>query len=258
MLELTLEGVTKKYGDKKAVSGVSCTLGQGVYGLLGANGSGKTTLLRMICGILEATEGSIRYGGSRIGELGAEYRRVLGYLPQDFGYYPEFTAKRFLLYLAALKAMPKEEAEARTEELLEMVELTREKGKKIKTFSGGMIRRLGIAQALLNSPEILILDEPTAGLDPRERIRFRNIISSLSKCRTIILSTHIVSDVEYIADEILLMKEGALLATGDMGRMLEMVRGKVWECIVKPEDTERYQAYFNVAHGIGVMVKERC
>ena len=233
MLELTLEGVTKKYGDKKAVSGVSCTLGQGVYGLLGANGSGKTTLLRMICGILEATEGSIRYGGSRIGELGAEYRRVLGYLPQDFGYYPEFTAKRFLLYLAALKAMPKEEAEARTEELLEMVELTREKG---------------IAQALLNSPEILILDEPTAGLDPRERIRFRNIISSLSKCRTIILSTHIVSDVEYIADEILLMKEGALLATGDMGRMLEMVRGKVWECIVKPEDTERYQAYFNVSN----------
>ena len=248
MLELTLEGVTKKYGDKKAVSGVSCTLGQGVYGLLGANGSGKTTLLRMICGILEATEGSIRYGGSRIGELGAEYRRVLGYLPQDFGYYPEFTAKRFLLYLAALKAMPKEEAEARTEELLEMVELTREKGKKIKTFSGGMIRRLGIAQALLNSPEILMLDEPTAGLDPRERIRFRNIISSLSKCRTIILSTHIVSDVEYIADEILLMKEGALLATGDMGRMLEMVRGKVWECIVKPEDTERYQAYFNVSN----------
>nr|WP_300679436.1 ABC transporter ATP-binding protein [uncultured Acetatifactor sp.] len=248
MLELTLEGVTKKYGDKKAVSGVSYTLGQGVYGLLGANGSGKTTLLRMICGILEATEGSIRYGGSRIGELGAEYRRVLGYLPQDFGYYPEFTAKRFLLYLAALKAMPKEEAEARTEELLEMVELTREKGKKIKTFSGGMIRRLGIAQALLNSPEILILDEPTAGLDPRERIRFRNIISSLSKCRTIILSTHIVSDVEYIADEILLMKEGALLATGDMGRMLEMVRGKVWECIVKPEDTERYQAYFNVSN----------
>lgn len=248
MLELTLEGVTKKYGDKKAVSGVSCTLGQGVYGLLGANGSGKTTLLRMICGILEATEGSIRYGGSRIGELGAEYRRVLGYLPQDFGYYPEFTAKRFLLYLAALKAMPKEEAEARTEELLEMVELTREKGKKIKTFSGGMIRRLGIAQALLNNPEILILDEPTAGLDPRERIRFRNIISSLSKCRTIILSTHIVSDVEYIADEILLMKEGALLATGDMGRMLEMVRGKVWECIVKPEDTERYQAYFNVSN----------
>ena len=248
MLELTLEGVTKKYGDKKAVSGVSCTLGQGVYGLLGANGSGKTTLLRMICGILEATEGSIRYGGSRIGELGAEYRRVLGYLPQDFGYYPEFTAKRFLLYLAALKAMPKEEAEARTEELLEMVELTREKGKKIKTFSGGMIRRLGIAQALLNNPEILILDEPTAGLDPRERIRFRNIISSLSKYRTVILSTHIVSDVEYIADEILLMKEGALLATGDMGRMLEMVRGKVWECIVKPEDTERYQAYFNVSN----------
>lgn len=248
MLELTLEGVTKKYRDKKAVNGVSCALTQGVYGLLGANGSGKTTLLRMICGILEATEGSIRYGGDEIADLGAEYRRILGYLPQDFGYYPEFTAKRFLLYLAALKAMPKEEAERRVEELLETVELTREKGKKIKTFSGGMVRRLGIAQALLNNPEVLILDEPTAGLDPRERIRFRNIISSLSKDRIVILSTHIVSDVEYIADEILLMKEGALLAAGDMGIMLEMARGKVWECIVKPEDTERYQAYFNVSN----------
>lgn len=248
MLELTLEGVTKKYGNKKAVSGVSCALTQGVYGLLGANGSGKTTLLRMVCGILEATEGSIRYGGCRIGSLGAEYRRILGYLPQDFGYYPEFTAKRFLLYLAALKAMPKEEAERRVEELLELVELAREKGKKIKTFSGGMVRRLGIAQALLNDPEVLILDEPTAGLDPRERIRFRNIVSSLSKDRIVILSTHIVSDVEYIADEILLMREGTLLATGDMGRMLEMARGKVWECIVKPEDTEQYQARYNVSN----------
>lgn len=248
MLELTLEGVTKKYGDKKAVNGVSCVLTQGVYGLLGANGSGKTTLLRMICGILEATEGSIRYEGRTIRNLGAEYRRILGYLPQDFGYYPEFTAKRFLLYLAALKAMPKEEAQGRVEELLETVELAQEKGKKIKTFSGGMVRRLGIAQALLNNPEVLILDEPTAGLDPRERIRFRNIISSLSKDRIVILSTHIVSDVEYIADDILLMKEGVLLATGDIDRMLEMARGKVWECIVKPEDTERYQAYFNVSN----------
>lgn len=248
MLELTLDGVTKRYGEKAAVNGVSCSLAQGVYGLLGANGSGKTTLLRMICGILEATEGRVCYGGSAIGELGAGYRQVLGYLPQDFGYYPEFTAKRFLLYLAALKAIPRQEAEARVEELLETVELTREKGKKIKTFSGGMVRRLGIAQALLNQPEVLILDEPTAGLDPRERIRFRNIISSLSKERIVILSTHIVSDVEYIADEILLMKEGELLATGDIGRMLEMARGKVWECTVKPEDTEQYQAYYNVSN----------
>ena len=248
MLELTLNGVTKKYGSKLAVDGISYTLSHGIYGLLGANGAGKTTLLRMVCGILEPSEGRILCNGSGIREMGAKYRRLLGYLPQDFGYYPEFTARRFLLYLAALKALPKEEAKEQVEELLKLVGLEQEEKRKIKTFSGGMIRRLGIAQALLNNPEILILDEPTSGLDPKERIRFRNIISSLAGNRIVILSTHIVSDVEYIADEILLMKGGQMMLAGKLEPMVAKIRGKVWECCVRPEETEKYQAEFSVSN----------
>ena len=265
MLELTLNKITKKYGRKIAVDHVSYEFRKGVYGLLGENGAGKTTLLRMICGLLEPSDGEIRCSGDSVDRMGAQYRRLLGYLPQEFGYYPEFTARKFLLYMAALKAIPKELAVEKAEELLKLVGLEQEQNSRLKTFSGGMIRRLGIAQALLNDPEILVLDEPTSGLDPKERIRFRNIISELSRDRIILLSTHIVSDVEYIADEILLMKGGELIKTGSMEWLAAQVRGRVWDCCVRPEETENYQAHYSVSnlrntdHGVRLrIVAEEC
>ncbi|NSG62258.1 ABC transporter ATP-binding protein [Blautia massiliensis (ex Durand et al. 2017)] len=214
MHELKLMDIEKRYKDKEAVRKFNYTFVNGVYGLLGENGAGKTTLMRLICGILKPTTGNIYCDNIEIASMGAEYRKLLGYLPQDFGYYDEFTAERFLRYMAALKALPKEYADSRIEELLDLVELKNKKKKKLKTFSGGMIRRIGIAQALLNDPEILILDEPTAGLDPKERVRFRKVISSLGKNRIVLLSTHIVSDIDYIADKILIMKNGELIQEG--------------------------------------------
>jgi ABC-2 type transport system ATP-binding protein len=195
-----------------AVDCVSAKLHQGVYGLLGANGAGKTTLMRMLTGILTPTNGTITFDGMDVSS--EDYRGILGYLPQDFGYYPEFTAMDFLLYLAALKGIPKATAKRRAMALLEQVSLQDVSRRKIKTFSGGMKQRLGIAQALLNDPRLLILDEPTAGLDPKERVRFRNLIEQLGKDSIVLLSTHIVSDVEHIADEILLMKDGRLIFEG--------------------------------------------
>lgn len=218
-MELTIDRVTKQYKNRIAVDRVSAKLHQGVYGLLGANGAGKTTFMRMLCGILTPTSGTITFDGIDVSR--EEYRSILGYLPQDFGYYPEFTAMDFLLYLAALKGIPKAQAKRRAVELLELVSLQDVSKKKIKTFSGGMKQRLGIAQALLNDPQLLILDEPTAGLDPKERVRFRNLIEQLGKESIVLLSTHIVSDIEHIADEILMMKDGQLIYQGkwtdDMG-----------------------------------------
>lgn len=211
-MELMVEQLEKKYGEKTAVADISLTLHPGVSGLLGANGAGKTTLMRMLCGILKPTAGRITF--DHIDVDSEEYRSRLGYLPQDFGYYPEFSGWDFLMYLAALKGLYKKTAKRKVEELLEIVSLSKVAKKKIKTYSGGMKQRLGIAQALLNDPEIIILDEPTAGLDPGERVRFRKLIEELGKESIVLLSTHIVSDIEHIADYVLMMKEGKMIYNG--------------------------------------------
>lgn len=247
-MELSLDRLTKHYGSKIAVDQVSATLKPGVYGLLGANGAGKTTLMRMLCAILESTSGEVFLDGKDVISMGADYRNILGYLPQDFGYYPGYTAMEFLLYVSALKGIPKKIAKKRAGELLEEVGLSHVAQRKVKTFSGGMKQRVGIAQALLNHPEILILDEPTAGLDPKERVRFRNLLSDYAGDKIVILSTHIVSDIEAIADEVLLMKKGKFILQGSVPELVKKADGKVWELTVPQEETRKWQAKGAVAN----------
>jgi len=218
-MELSLDRLSKQYGSKIAVDNISTTLTPGVYGLLGANGAGKTTLMRMLCGILEPSSGEVFFNDREITSMGASYRNILGYLPQDFGYYPNYTAMEFMLYMAALKGIPNHIAVKRIKKLLSTVDLSHVASKRIKTFSGGMKQRVGIAQALLNNPKILILDEPTAGLDPKERVRFRNLLSEYAGDKIVILSTHIVSDIEAIADEVLLMKKGRIVQRGTVASL---------------------------------------
>ena len=221
-MELKIDRITKQYVNKIAVDRVSCTLNPGVIGLLGANGAGKTTLMRMICGILKPTSGTIKLGQYDVTDSG--YRNLLGYLPQDFGYYPEFTGMDFMLYMATLKGLDKGTAKRRSRELLERVNLLETSDKKIKTYSGGMKQRLGIAQVMLNHPQLVVLDEPTAGLDPKERVRFRHIIEDIGKESIVLLSTHIVSDIEKAADRILVIKDGQKVFDGteeETGKDLE-------------------------------------
>ncbi|MCI8401792.1 MAG: ABC transporter ATP-binding protein [Lachnospiraceae bacterium] len=247
-MKLQLQHLSKSYGPKRSVNNISATLTPGVYGLLGANGAGKTTLMRMICGVLTPTSGQILFNGKPIDVLGERYYAHLGYMPQDFGFYSDFTAREFLFYMAAIKGLGKKEAIRRTERLLAMVNLQDMADKKIRSYSGGMKQRLGIAQAELNNPAILILDEPTAGLDPKERIRLRNVISGFSREKIIILSTHIVSDVSYIADTILMMKQGRFLIQEPMATVTDTINGKVWEILTDEHQVTEYTRHFQVVN----------
>ena len=247
-MELQLENLSKEFGGNTAVAGVTAVLEPGIYGLLGANGAGKTTLLRMICGVLKPTAGQVRLDGIPIDTLGAAYRDKLGYLPQEFVGYPQYSARDFLLYMAVLKGMTRSQAVPKIQELLSMVRLQEVANKKLRAFSGGMRRRLGIAQALLNDPDILILDEPTAGLDPKERVHFRNILEGYAQQKIVLLSTHIVSDLEAIAHKVFLMKDGRFQTQGTVSELLQQAKGHVWELTVPSREAEAWQARVTVAN----------
>ena len=247
-MELKTIGLTKKFGSKTAVNALNITLTNGVYGLLGANGAGKTTLMRLLCNIQTPTSGKILLNGRNIVELGEKYRNLLGYLPQHFGYYPDFSAYDFLIYVSALKGLDEKAARKKSKELLEAVDLSRESKHKIKTFSGGMKQRLGIAQAMLNDPRILILDEPTAGLDPKERIRIRNFISEIAEDKIVLISTHVVSDIEFIAKEIILLKQGKLVSHDTCQNLVNEIANKVVEMEIEKEELKYFQDNYRVSN----------
>ncbi|MBB4825186.1 ABC-type multidrug transport system ATPase subunit [Sporosarcina luteola] len=247
-MNLTVHDITHQYKGFYALQGINMELTPGIYGLLGPNGAGKTTLLRILVDIISPTKGEVLYNNREISALGSQYRDILGYLPQNFSGYRNFTAENFLMYVADLKGLDKQAARERVQELLEVVGLHETKKKKLKNFSGGMSRRIGIAQALLNDPDILILDEPTAGLDPSERIRLRGILSQLSKNKIIILSTHIVSDIEYIADEVLLLKEGKLIASEKPSELLHQLSNHVWHIQIDENELEHFSSAFTISN----------
>ena len=241
-MELQIEHLSKKFKDMTAVSDVSLRLTPGVWGLLGANGAGKTTLMRMLAGIMQPSGGRICYDGVPIDTLGQRYRDIFGYLPQEFGFYPEFTVQDYLEYVAALKGLSAANSRRKIGALLERLTLQDVRRKKIVKLSGGMKRRVGIAQALLNDPEVLILDEPTSGLDPGERVRFRNLLSEFAHDRIVLISTHIVSDVEYIATRNAILRGGKLLSCGTTEELVTQVEGKVWTASVPQARLPEYEA----------------
>ncbi|WP_018212942.1 ATP-binding cassette domain-containing protein [Desulfitobacterium hafniense] len=227
-MKVTIENVSKSYGKKQALKGVSFEMENGVYGLLGPNGAGKSTLIRILVGVMEASGGEVYMNGRNRKSCAREYRSKIGYLPQSLGFYPEFSGLDYLRYVAALKGLAGEKAEQKIAALVNQVHLTEDIRRKAITYSGGMKRRLGIAQALLNDPEILILDEPTAGIDPHERIKFRNLVSIFSRDRTVLLSTHIVTDIDSISKQTVMIKEGKVGRMGTNQSFVEAMNGKVW------------------------------
>lgn len=247
-MKLVLDNLTKGFGEFVAVDHINLTMTNGVYGLLGVNGAGKTTLMRMLCTLLKPTSGSIYCNGKDIFEMDGEYRKLLGYLPQDFGFYPEFTVNDYLLYIATIKGVRPAVARKRTNELISRVGLAKVANKKLKKLSGGMKRRAGIAQAMLNDPKILILDEPTAGLDPKERIRIRNFISEIAENKIVLISTHVVSDIEFIAKEIILLKSGQLVSHDTCNNLIKEIENKVFEIEVDKENLKYFQDNHRVSN----------
>ncbi|MDM0625186.1 ATP-binding cassette domain-containing protein [Clostridium perfringens] len=238
---LVVNNVSKKYGSFYALKDINLEFNNGVYALLAPNGAGKTTLIKLLTTLIFPTSGEILYKGTDIVSLDGEYRDIIGYLPQDFGYYRNYTPRKFLLYLAALKGIKKEDAVEKVKEVLKVVSLENVENKKMKGFSGGMIQRVGIAQALLNDPKILILDEPTAGLDPKERVRFRNLLSDLSRDRIVIISTHIVSDIEFISNEVIMIKDHKILYKDSIENICSTLDGMVYETSMTFEESKEFR-----------------
>ncbi|WP_438496096.1 ABC transporter ATP-binding protein [Paenibacillus sp. IHBB 3054] len=249
-MELLIEQVSKSYGAKQALSGISLKLKQGVTGLLGPNGAGKSTLMRMLATIEKPGQGRIKWNGVDIARQPQVLRKELGYLPQDFGVYPNLTPLEFLEYIAAMKGLSAKSARSRINELLEILNLSNDRKRLLGGFSGGMRQRVGIAQSLLNDPSLLIVDEPTVGLDPGERIGFRNLLSSLSGDRIIILSTHIVTDIESIAPSIALMAKGRLVKHAAPENLIQSVEQKVWNCILPASSLPDMQAKYTISSAI--------
>lgn len=247
-MELKIEHIVKFYKKKEALHDINFKLQKGIYGLLGENGAGKSTLMRMMATVDFPTTGEIKYDGKNIFSMDEEYRSLIGYMPQNYNVTPSFTARDFLEYMGVLKGVSKNTLKSKIDEVLEFVNLIDAKDKKVKTFSGGMKRRIGIAQAIINEPKILILDEPTAGLDPNERIRFSNIISDMGRDKIVLLSTHIVSDIEAIASNIIVMKKGELLKTGTVDELVQTIRGKVWESVVSQKEYENLRKEREIIH----------